>query len=235
MEELTRIRHELHTVTHHAHLVQTRLPVEEHVAVQTSQSSFRLLSSTPDSLSVLQMPLHDPPILQERVCSLVVAKVNTLAGVLHHIASARICCRSIADELLEVCDVVRGDYADSLVRQGSQMRLLRTTLGVGQVHGYALWNANLIELQIWVTGDDSTGREVDTFPHQVPTQTTFLAFQARTNGLDWSAGLLQSLWNTSDVIVHIGCDMELQACVFRNDLVIGLRVVDIPVGAARTH
>ena len=155
------------------------------------------------------MSLDNPAVLQERVCALIVPEVYTLAGVLHDISSTRICCWSIADELLEVCDVVRGDYADSLVRQGAQMRLLRTTLGVGQVHGYALWNANLIELQIWVTGDDSTGREVDTLPHQVPTQTTFLALQTSTDSLDRATGLLERLRDACDVVVHIWRNMEL--------------------------
>ena len=91
------------------------------------------------------------------------------------------------------------------------MRLLRTTLGVGQVHGYALRNANLIELQIWVTSDDSTGREVDTLPHQVPTETTFFALQTGTNGLHRATRLLQRLWNTSNVVVHVRRDVELVA------------------------
>ena len=89
------------------------------------------------------------------------------------------------------------------------MRLLRTTLGVGQVHGYALRNANLIELQIWVTSDDSTGREVDTLPHQVPTQTTFLALQTSTDSLDRATGLLERLRDACDVVVHICRNMEL--------------------------
>ena len=104
---LTGIWHQLDSVTHHTHLVQTRLPIKEHVAVQTVQHLFRLQKSTRDSLSVLQMPLHDPPILQERVGSLVVSKINTFTGILHNIACSWVRGWPIADKFLEVGNIVR--------------------------------------------------------------------------------------------------------------------------------
>ena len=38
---------------------------------------------------------------------------------------------------------------------------------------------------------------------------TLFALQLSMNRLDWTTWLLKSLWNSSNVIIHISCDMEL--------------------------
>ena len=58
MEEFTRIRHELHTVTHHTHLLQTRLPVEEHVAE-------RELEQLPAYMTITTLTLHPSNVARQ--------------------------------------------------------------------------------------------------------------------------------------------------------------------------
>ena len=47
------------------------------------------------SLSVLQMPLDDPPVLQERIGALIVPEVYSLSSVTHNVPRPRIDSRSI--------------------------------------------------------------------------------------------------------------------------------------------
>ena len=81
--------HQLHPVHHHAHLVQTRLPVEEHI------------------VAVAQMALHDPAGLQSDLAAPVVLEINALARVTDHIASAGVFGRPIADQFRQVRSVKR--------------------------------------------------------------------------------------------------------------------------------
>lgn len=59
-------------MTHHTHLVQTRLPIEENVAARGIISMPQKIFSRLNSLSVFQMAFYNPAVLQERVRSLVV-------------------------------------------------------------------------------------------------------------------------------------------------------------------
>ena len=83
------------------------LTVEQNKAKQM----FRLLGNIKKikghSLSILQVPLYNPTVLQERICSLVVPQVNTLSSVTDYISGTRIRRRAIPDQLLQVCNVVR--------------------------------------------------------------------------------------------------------------------------------
>ena len=94
IKELTGVRHELHPMAHHTHLVQTRLTVEEHVAEQQI-SVLSCRDHCEHSLSVLQMPLHDPSKLQERVRTLVVPQIYTFSRITNDVASTRVSCRPI--------------------------------------------------------------------------------------------------------------------------------------------
>jgi hypothetical protein len=51
-----------------------------------------------------------------------------------------------------------------------------TPLRERQVHSDTPWNTDFVELQVGVTGDDSSRREVDTLSHKITSQTTFLPF-----------------------------------------------------------
>ena len=69
---LTGIGHESDTVTHHTHLVQTGLPIEEDETTNASGEKFNYRTQE-YSLSIPQVTLDDPPILKERVSPLVVS------------------------------------------------------------------------------------------------------------------------------------------------------------------
>lgn len=85
----------------------------------------------------------------------------------------------------------------------------RTSLGVRQRHRDTLRHSNLIQLQVRVSSDDRPGRKVDPLSHEVPPQSTFLALESRSDGLDWSTRLLHRLRDTGNVVVHVGGDVVL--------------------------
>jgi hypothetical protein len=76
---------------HHAHLVKTRLSVEENVIV------------------VLQMALYNPSVLEQGVCPLVILEVDTLTGVPDDIASTGIFLRSSSHEFGKPLNVIASD------------------------------------------------------------------------------------------------------------------------------
>jgi hypothetical protein len=55
------------------------------------------------------MPLYDPTILKKRICPFVVSQVYALASVTDNITLAWMCIRFIADQALEIADIVRGN------------------------------------------------------------------------------------------------------------------------------
>jgi hypothetical protein len=71
-----------------------------------------------NSLSVLQMPLDNPPVLEECVRSLVIPKIDTFSRVANDISGAWIRRGAISNKLLKVCDVIWRDYI--LVRKTTQ-------------------------------------------------------------------------------------------------------------------
>lgn len=54
-------------------------------------------------------------------------------------------------------------------------------------------HSDLIDTKIWIGGDDRTSGEIDAFPHQIPSDTTFLPLQALLKGFQWTARLLRGL------------------------------------------
>jgi hypothetical protein len=77
---------------HHTHLVETGLAIEEYV------------------VTVFQVALNNPAILQEGVCSLVVLEVDSLAGVSNDIASSGIILRACSHQFCKVLNIVAGDW-----------------------------------------------------------------------------------------------------------------------------
>lgn len=160
------------------------------------------------------MSLHYPSVLQKRVRTLIVPQIDTLASIPYDISRTGIHSRSIPYELLQICNIIRGHCARSSVSRflfSSEMRVLRTRtpLWIRQIHRDTLRHAHLVQLQIGITRDNRTRRKVHTFPHEVSAQTAFFAFESGTDGLDRSAGFLECLWDTCDIVVHIRCYVEL--------------------------
>jgi hypothetical protein len=153
----------------------------------------RRLTVEENDVTVLQMTLNNPPVLKERIRPLVVPQVDPVSRIPHNISRSRVLVRSVPDELLQVLDVVGRD-----------------SLGVGERSRDRERNADLVEGQVRVTGDDGTSGEVDTLAHEVTAETTFFALQAGSNRLDGTTGLLQRLRLTGEVVVHVGSDVPLR-------------------------
>jgi hypothetical protein len=85
-----------------------------------------------------------------------------------------------------------------------------TSLGVRQSHGDTFGHTDLIQLQIGITSDDRTRRKVDSLPHEITSQSPFLALQPRPDRFDRSPGLLHVLRDTRDLVVHVRRDVELE-------------------------
>lgn len=66
-------------------------------------------------------------------------------------------------------------------------------LGKGHVGGDGAGNADLVDGEVGVGGDDSAGREVHSLAHQVSSHTAFLALQPLLQGLEGTPGLLHGL------------------------------------------
>lgn len=88
---------------------------------------------------------------------------------------------------------------------------LLTSFGKSQVHRNTPRYADLVQFEIGITGDDRPSRKVDTFTHQVTTQTSFFALQTSTDGFNRTTRLLQRLGDTGDIVVHVCRNVELQA------------------------
>ena len=69
---------------------------------------------SPDLLSVLQVPLDDPAVLEEGIRSLVVSQIDALASITDNISCSGVRGRAIADQLLQVRDVVRRHWGESV-------------------------------------------------------------------------------------------------------------------------
>lgn len=88
--------------------MQTWLSIEQNETV-IGIRYLRAKETIEHLLSVLQMTLHDPPILQERVRAPVVPKIDPLSGITDDISSAWIRCWAIPHKFLKIRDIVRGD------------------------------------------------------------------------------------------------------------------------------
>lgn len=124
------------------------------------------------SLSVFEMSFDDPAILKKCVRPLVVSQVDTFTGVSDDIARTRILSGPIAHQFLKVRDVVRSNFTmpSSVIRVSSNASVcLLTSFRVRQRHRNTLGNADLVQLQVRITRDDRTRREVDTLAHQIAT------------------------------------------------------------------
>lgn len=79
-------------MAHHTHFVQTGLSIEKN---ETNGSPRQPIITADhkldDSLSILEMSLHDPPILEESIRSLVVPQVYTFTRVPNNISCSWIC------------------------------------------------------------------------------------------------------------------------------------------------
>jgi len=85
-----------------------------------------------------------------------------------------------------------------------------TSFWVCEIHRDTLGDTDFVQLQIWVTGDDSSRQEVDTFAYQVPAKTSFLSLETSPDGFYRSARFSQSLRGSSDSIVHVDSNVELE-------------------------
>lgn len=96
--KLTGIGHKLYTMTHHTHLMQRWLTIEKHITTRSSErvdASFKLKMGY--LLSIFEMSFHNPTILEERISTLVVSKVDTFASITNNISRAGICRGSISN------------------------------------------------------------------------------------------------------------------------------------------
>ena len=153
----------------------------------------RRLPVEQDNVAVLEVALDDPPVLEERVGALVVPQVDPVARVADDVPRAGVLVRSVPDQFLEVLDVVRRD-----------------ALRVGQSPRDRERDADLVERQVGVTGDDSSGGKVDALAHQVAAQPPLFALESRPDRLDGSSRFLQRLRLTGQVVVHVGRNVPLE-------------------------
>ena len=85
----------------------------------------------------------------------------------------------------------------------------QTSFRICQIHRDAPWYANLIKLEIRIASDHSSGRKVYAFPHEITAESPFFPFQAGTDCFDRTSGLLKSLWNACNIVIHVGGNVEL--------------------------
>ena len=102
---LTRIRQQPNSMAHHAHLMQRRLLIEQDKALVGVSNDIRL-TNTDDLLSISQVALDYPPILQKSVYPFVVLKIDPFTCISYYISGSWVRCGSISHKL---CDVERGN------------------------------------------------------------------------------------------------------------------------------
>ena len=84
-----------------------------------------------------------------------------------------------------------------------------TSFGEGQIHRNTSRHADFVQLEVGVTCNDCSSGKIDSFSHKVPTETPLFALETCADGLNRTTRLLQSLWNASNVVVHVRRDVEL--------------------------
>lgn len=82
----------------------------------------------------------------------------------------------------------------------------------GHVCSYGAGNSHLVDLQVGVRCDDSTGREVHTLTHQITSDTSFLTLKPLFEGFQRAPRLLHCLKTKQKAKVYITVAFELQ-CV----------------------
>ena len=152
----------------------------------------RRLSVEQHKIVVLQVPLDYPAVLQETACSLIVPQVYPVSSISDNILCSRILVRPVLYQLLQVDDVVR-----------------RHSFRICQISRYAVRHSDLVQVQVGISSDDGTSGEIHTLSHQVASETPFFALQTGSDRLHRTTGLLQRLWLTGQVIVHVRCYMVL--------------------------
>lgn len=138
-------------MTHHTHLVQTRLAIKQYEAVSSCVSIGTICNRVErwHSLSVLEMSLHYPSVLQKCIRALIVPQIDTLASIPYDISRTGIHSGSIPHKFLQIRNVIRSHCARSSVTRflsGSKMKVLRTRtpLWKCQVHRDTPRNAHFV-------------------------------------------------------------------------------------------
>ena len=165
-------------MTHHTHFVQTGLSVEQDKTGER-YLLFPQQRRTPrrHSLSVFQVPLDDPPILQKCVCTLVISQVYPLPGVSDDVTCTWVRSGPIPYKFLKISDIVWSDCSTARRQYESQQ-----TARVDEPRsGYVRFIAMLLGTPTssssrFGSSDDGSCGKIDTLPHQVSSQTTFFAF-----------------------------------------------------------
>lgn len=78
-------------------------------------------------------------------------------------------------------------------------------------------DAHLVDLEVGVGGDDGSGGEVHTFPHQVTSDSPLLPFQTLFEGFKWAARFLHRL--------GVEIKSEISTSTFRTDYPLQLSVI----------
>mmetsp|Transcript_10248 Transcript_10248/g.20747 ORF Transcript_10248/g.20747 Transcript_10248/m.20747 type:complete len:216 (-) Transcript_10248:664-1311(-) len=80
----------------------------------------------------------------------------------------------------------------------------------GQVHSHRPGDTHLLNSEIRIGRNDCTSRKIDTFSHQVTSNTTFLGFETLRDGFERPSGPLCDLRHTTQFVVHKGGNVVLQ-------------------------
>lgn len=95
----------------------------------------------------------------------------------------------------------------------------------GEVLGNTLRNAELIELENGVRGDDGTSRKVNSLAHEIASYTALFALQSRSDVLDGATilvlGFISCLWI---VVIHDGGNLKLES---RQDFLNGALILSL--------
>lgn len=127
-------------------------------------------------VTINDVTLDFPTILQVDVAGLLcMTQIYAVARATDDISGTGPLCWTIGDASLQTLDV---EVSDGFWE--------------GQSPGDAAWDTDLVQGQVGITGDDSTGGEVHTLAHQVLPQSTLLTLQTGAYGLDGTTTLMLS-------------------------------------------
>lgn len=146
-----------------------------------------------------KVALDDPPVRQEQFALVAnVAQINPGAIGPNDVLRSRMLRGAVRHQLGEVCMIERSDPDRH-----------------GQIHRHAPGHTHLMDPQIGIGGNDRPSRKIDSFPHEIATQSTFLGLQPLRNGFEWATAALCDLRHPANLIVHersnvvLECEFEL--------------------------
>mmetsp|Transcript_11451 Transcript_11451/g.22494 ORF Transcript_11451/g.22494 Transcript_11451/m.22494 type:complete len:848 (-) Transcript_11451:1065-3608(-) len=153
----------------------------------------RWLTVEEHNIIVGKVTFHNPSSLEHNVIRVAVTQIHFQTLIVDNVACTGVLVRTILDKSFEALEVERGD-----------------SLWHGQIESNRPGHTDLVNTQVGICRNHSTGRKIHTFTHEVTTHTTLLTNKTLTKRFQRLSALLACLSLVRQLVIHKGGAVVLQ-------------------------